>query len=169
MVWPRNIGTAQAQLLVSGPQGVFYDCQPILAALAGDLRYFGENIRGAAALDLALLSRLTGMIFGAIHGAHLVESEGIPLDQFFDVLPTGDRAQYLVQAMLNDFAVSGGGATVDVAAVAVSRIAEQAADARINSEFPDLLASLAKRAQSAGYGAQETAAIVKVLRSSLPA
>jgi len=102
-------------------------------------------------------------------GPHLIYSEDIPPDQFLDVLPNGQRAQYLVRAMLNDFAVSGGGKTVDVATVVVSRIAEQAADARFNGEFPDLLASLAKRAQNAGYGPQETAAIVKVLRSSPPA
>ena len=163
--WPRNIGSPEALVLVSGPQDVFDDAKPFLDALAGDLRYTGANIRGACALDLAYLSRLTANIFGTIHGAYLCESEGVPVQKLADLLPDGDRGQYLIEAMQNDFDVSGGGATVDVAWAAVSRIAMQANDAGINSEFPDLLASLAERARAAGYGAQETAAIIKVLRA----
>lgn len=165
LVWPRNIGSPEALVLVSGPQDVFDDAKPFLDALAGDLRYTGANIRGACALDLAYLSRLTANIFGTIHGAYLCESEGVPVQKLADLLPDGDRGQYLIEAMQNDFDVSGGGATVDVAWAAVSRIAMQANDAGINSEFPDLLASLAERARAAGYGAQETAAIIKVLRA----
>jgi hypothetical protein len=41
---------------------------------------------------------------------------------------------------------------------------QQAHDAGINSELPDLLCDWVKRAQVAGYGSQETAAAIKAIR-----
>jgi hypothetical protein len=41
---------------------------------------------------------------------------------------------------------------------------QQANDAGINSELPDLMCDWVKRAQKAGYGSQETAAVIKVIR-----
>jgi hypothetical protein len=47
--------------------------------LAGDMRYLSSNIRAAATLELAFLSRLLGIIFGYIHGALVCEAEGVPV------------------------------------------------------------------------------------------
>ena len=41
---------------------------------------------------------------------------------------------------------------------------QQANDAGINSEPPDLMCDWVKRAQKAGYGSQETVAVIKVIR-----
>ncbi|WP_193367797.1 NAD(P)-dependent oxidoreductase [Pelagibius marinus] len=168
LCWPRNIGTADGLILVGGQEAAFEDCRTDLQHLAGDLRYLGPNIGAPSALDLAWLSRLMGVVFGSIHGALLCESEGVPVSAFTALLPANDRAVPLTQA-INDgtFAeVSKGGATLDVATSALARIRQQAQDAGINSELPDLLFALAKRAQVAGYGSEETAAVIKVLRGS---
>jgi len=168
LCWPGNIGTADGLILVAGSEPVFKDCQTDLQHLAGDLRYLGSNIRAAATLDLAFLSRLTGIIFGSIHGAHVCESEGVPVSDFTALLPANDRAVPLTQA-INDgtFAnVSKGGATVDVAGSAVTRMRQQANDAGINSELPDLMCDWVKRAQTAGFGSEETAAVIKAIRKN---
>ncbi len=168
LCWPGNIGTPSGLILVAGQEPAFEDCRTDLQHLAGDLRYLGPNIAAPAALDLAWLSRLMGVVFGSIHGALLCESEGVPVSEYTALLPANDRAVPLTQA-INDgtFAkVSKGGATLDVAASALARIRQQAEDAGINSELPDLLCDLAKRAQTAGYGTEETAAVIKVLRGS---
>ncbi len=167
MVYPGNIGTADAQILVAGPEEAFQHCQAFLQCLGGDLRHLGPNVRAAATLDLALLSRLVGMVFGMIHGAHVCEAEGISLEQFAALLPAGDRAQTLVQVIHDDaFEVGGIAASVDVAAGATARLQGQAREAGINSEFPDLAMGLLKRAIAAGYGGQDTAAVIKVLRGN---
>ena len=166
LCWPGNIGTPSGLILVAGQEPVFEDCQTDLQHLAGDLRYLGSNIGAASTLDLAFLSRLVGVIFGSIHGALVCESEGVPVSEFTALLPANDRAVPLTQT-INDgtFAnVSKGGATVDVAGGAVTRIRQQANDAGINSELPDLLCDWVKRAQTAGYGSEETAAVIKVIR-----
>ena len=166
LCWPRDIGTPSGLILVAGQEPVFEACQTDLQHLAADLRYLGPNIAAPSALDLAWLSRLMGVIFGSIHGALLCESEGVPVSEFTALLPANDRAVPLTQA-INDgtFAeVSKGGATLDVAASVLARLRQQAEDAGINSELPDLLCDLAQRAQAAGYGSEESAAIIKVLR-----
>ncbi len=168
LCWPRNIGTPDGLILIAGQEAVFEDCRTDLQHLAGDLRYLGPNIAAPSTLDLAWLSRLMGVIFGSIHGALLCESEGVPVSEFTALLPANDRAVPLTQA-INDgtFAeVSKGAATLDVAGSAVNRIRQQAKDAGINSELPDLLSDWVKRAQTAGYGSEETAAVIKVLRQS---
>jgi 3-hydroxyisobutyrate dehydrogenase-like beta-hydroxyacid dehydrogenase len=166
LCYPGNIGTPEGLILVAGPEPVFRDCRADLACLAGDLRYLGANIRAPSTLDLAFLSRLMGIVFGSIHGARLCEAEGVAVAEFTRLLPPNDRAVPLTQAINDDTfeTVSKGGATVDVAGGVVSRLRDQANDAGINSELPDLLCSWVERAQAAGYGAQETAAVIKVLR-----
>lgn len=49
---------------------------------------------------------------------------------------------------------------------ATERLAQAARDAGINAEFPTFVAALFKRALAAGYGEQEVAAMIKVLRAS---
>jgi len=166
LCWPGNIGTASGQIVVAGSESLFADCRVDLQHLAGDLRYLGQNIRAPATLDLAFLSRTVGVIFGSIHGALVCEAEGVPVSEFTALLPANDRAVPLTQA-INDGSfdtITKAGATVDVAGSAVTRMRQQANDAGINSELPDLMCDWVKRAQTAGYGSQETAAIIKVIR-----
>ncbi|MCW3782061.1 NAD(P)-dependent oxidoreductase [Defluviimonas salinarum] len=168
LCWPGDIGTPKGLMLVAGPAAAFEASRADLQPLAGDLRYLGANIRAASTLDLAFLSRLTGIIFGSIHGAMVCEAEGVPVEAFTALLPAGDRSVPLTQTIsAESFAhVSKGGATVDVAGSAVTRMRQQAKDAGINSELPDLLCNWVRRAQDAGYGSEETAAVIKALRSA---
>jgi 3-hydroxyisobutyrate dehydrogenase-like beta-hydroxyacid dehydrogenase len=168
MCWPGNIGTPTGQIAIAGPEKVFADCQGDLNYLAGDLRNLGSNIRAPATIDLAFLSRILGIIFGSIHGALICEAEGVPVSEFTAILPKGDRAIPLTQAIHDESfdTITAAGASVDVAGSAVTRMQQQAHDVGINSELPDLLCDWVKRAQVAGYGAQETAAIIKALKRS---
>ncbi len=93
MVYPDAIGTDQAQILVADDQGEFDHWQRYLDMMAGDLRYVGANLRAAAALDMALLSRLLSMKYRGIYGAYLCESEGVDLALLGPLLPQGDQAR----------------------------------------------------------------------------
>jgi 3-hydroxyisobutyrate dehydrogenase-like beta-hydroxyacid dehydrogenase len=166
LCWPGHIGTPEGRILIAGPEPVFKDCQTDLQHVAGDLRYLGTNYRAASTIDLAFLARTMGIIFGSIHGAHICEVEGAPVSEFTAILPAGDRAVALTQT-INDgslMTVSAGGATVDICGSAVTGLQKHARDAGINSELPDLMCEWVQRAQTAGYGSEETAAIIKILR-----
>lgn len=166
LCWPGHIGTSEGRILIAGPEPVFKDCQTDLQYLAGDLRYLGPNYRAASTIDLAFLARTTGIIFGSIHGARICEVEGVPVSEFTAILPAGDRAVALTQA-INDGSfttVSAGGATVDVCGSAVTGLQNHARDAGINSDLPDLMCEWIQRARAAGYGSEETAAVIKILR-----
>ena len=167
LCWPGDIGTKSGKIVAAGPQNVFDNCSGDLRNLAGGLRYLGPNIRAPSTVDLAFLSRILGIIFGSIHGALVCEAEGVPVSEFTAILPPGDRAVPLTETINNGTfdTISAAGASVDVAWAAVSQMQQQARDAGINSELPDLMAAWVNRAQSAGYGAQETAAVIKPLRS----
>lgn len=69
MAIPLQIGTPEAAIFVSGPESAFRKSEPILKNFAGNLRYLGESIGAAAALDFAALSYGFGGLFGALHGA----------------------------------------------------------------------------------------------------
>ncbi|MBS9718532.1 NAD(P)-dependent oxidoreductase [Pseudohalocynthiibacter aestuariivivens] len=168
MCWPGNIGTPTGRIAVAGSKSAFADCETDLGILAGDLRYVGSNARAAATLELAFLSRLLGIIFGSIHGALVCEAEGVPVSEFTSILPPGDRAIPLtetIQAGSFD-RISKGGASVDVAGEAVTGLYNHAVSVGINSELPALMREWVKRAQAAGYGKQETAAVIKTLRQN---
>jgi 3-hydroxyisobutyrate dehydrogenase-like beta-hydroxyacid dehydrogenase len=166
MCWPGNIGTPSGRIAVAGAEDVFSDFETDLNILVGDLRNMGSNVRAAATLELAFLSRLLGIIFGSIHGALACEAEGVPVSEFTSILPPGDRAIPLTETIhAGTFeTISSGGASVDVAGEAVTGLYDHAVSAGINSELPALWLDWVRRAQAAGYGSQETAAVIKELR-----
>lgn len=167
MANPAGVGGDDAQILICGPEETFEQCQGLLSFLGGDLRYLGPNVRAAATLDLASLCYIECAIFGVINGVNICESEGISLEQFADLLPEGTWGRPKVQFIReSDFAIGPGGATVDVVAAVLRRLQDQARNAGINSEIPDLLSSLLQRAIVAGYGGEDTAAVIKVLRGA---
>ena len=166
MVYPVTVGTAAGQLLVSGNEDVYKDCEPYIQSLGGDVRYVGEKIGAAAALDLAILSRLVVITPGVIHGARICESEGVSLEQFADMFPEGDRARSVVLSIHNNEFDKNISASVNVAVGCISSIKSQAEDLNINSEIPDFLLSLYNRAIAAGYRDHDTASLIKVLRDS---
>ncbi|WP_282168680.1 NAD(P)-dependent oxidoreductase [Ruegeria atlantica] len=168
MCWPGDIGTSTGRIAVAGDEIAFSDSKADLDVLAGDLRYLGSNVRSAATLELAFLSRLLGIIFGSIHGSLVCEAEGLPVSEFTSILPPGDRAIPLTEAIhAGSFdEISGGGASVDVAAEAVTGLYDHAVSMGINTELPTVMRNWVKRAQDAGFGKQETAAIIKALRKN---
>jgi len=162
MVNPGDLGTDDAQILMAGSKEAFQRCQPFLKCLGGDLRYLGENVRAAAALNLALLSRIECMVFGVVHGARICEAEGISLEQFAALLPAGGISLAHLATLLpkaGEIAIS-----VNGAADVVASLQDQARDAGINSEIPDFLMNLLDRAIAAGYGEEDSAKVIEVLR-----
>ena len=167
MSFPKSIGTEEAQFLFAGAEDTYEQCKPILGCLGGDLRYLGPEIAAPAVIDLAYLTQEVSTYLGAIHGAHLCESENIGIDAFASILPKGHPAKDLM-GVLHSNKYDAPEATIAVWERVLKRIRTQARDTGINSEIPDFVSRLFKRAISAGYGEEDVAALIKVLKSDSP-
>ena len=162
---PRNIGTESGQILFSGPEPAWREVEGLLDCLGGLVRYLGENIRAASALDLGWLCQRYGLFLGVVHGAYLCESEDVSVELYATMFPEGDRARSLAEIIgSGDFTETG--ATLAVWEGALRRIQQQAADAGLNAEIPDFAASFFQRAIAASHGEEDVAALIKVLRGN---
>ena len=160
---PNAIGTERAMILFAGSNAAFSASQSALKSLGGDIRYLGGDIAAPAALDAAWLTACFGGFIGAAHGARLCEAEGVGIDLFASTLGDKDNAGWLVNA-IHAKTFENPGATLRVWHEALRRIQDQAGDAGINSEFPDFMAGILKRAIAAGHGGEHIAAMYKVLK-----
>ena len=165
MPYPEGIGDKDAKLLFSGPEEAYNRCVPFLKCLGGDLRYLGSNIKGAAALDMALLTYDLCCYLGVIHGAHICEAENISVGRFAEMFPEGSIARGPIEVVRSG-KYDEPGAKLAVWDGALQRIQSQAKNAEINSEVPDFISSFFKRALAAGYGEEDVASVIKVMRNS---
>jgi 3-hydroxyisobutyrate dehydrogenase-like beta-hydroxyacid dehydrogenase len=164
MVYPESVGKPEGQILVSGSEEIYNECAPYIKHLGGDIRYLGSSIGAAAALDLAVVSRLVVNTVGIVYGVHICESEGVPLQYFADMYAEGDRGHTLANVIDKDEFDERISATVGTSIEVVSAIQSQARELGINTELPDFVLGLYHRAAAAGYIKQDNSALIKVFR-----
>ena len=165
---PDQMGRPDTPILVSGAQAVFHEAEPLLKVLAGGIVYLGEKASAAAAMDLATLSTIYGTLLGFMHGARIAEHEGFDVAEYgrivAGIMPTfAGFLQHeggVIQS--DDFTISQSPMRISVEAT--QRILQTAQEAGINTEFPAFAAGLFKRADAAGLGGEEIAALIKLLR-----
>ena len=158
---PDDIGTDGGQILLSG-NAVAHEQAGNLLECLGAVRYLGSNVRAASALDLAWLSTCYGRHMAIIHAANLCKSEDVGIDDFISLFPDKPDIQHYAK-VIHEERFHESTATLQVWAAALQRIQQQSVDAQINSEFPDFVAGLFKKAIDAGYGDENVMALVKVL------
>ena len=166
MMYPPSIGTPEGQLLVSGPREVYDDCARYIGYLGGDVRYLGDAIGAAAALDMALVSRLVARTVAIVYGIHICESEGVPLSEYAGMFPEGDRAHHLARIIEGGDLSRDIQSTVGTSLEAASAIRALAGDLGINTEFPDFIQGLYQRAAAAGFLDQDSASVIEVFRGN---
>jgi 3-hydroxyisobutyrate dehydrogenase-like beta-hydroxyacid dehydrogenase len=165
---PSQMGRLDTPILISGAEAVFRQSETLLKILGGNVMYLGEKVGSASAMDLATLSYIYGATLGFFHGARICEVEGFQVDTYgsivADIAPGfGEFLKHegtVIQT--GDYAVSE--SPLKISVEATERLVQTAQAAQINAEFPTFAAELFKRAMVAGYGDEEAAALVKVLR-----
>lgn len=167
LAYPREIGH-DALIALAGAESTFAAQQDLLGALSSDLRYLGEAVGAAAALDVALLSYYVCTHLGLIHGALVCESEGLSpavlADTIVDSVPSDvEEIRHLGQA-LETGNFENPGASIGVYSGVLDRILQQAHDASINAEIAAFANKLYKRGMAAGFADQEVVALIKLLR-----
>ena len=65
MCYPRNLGTEDASLLLSGASEVLEECDSILSMLDQNWTNLGENLTGPAILSRSLMAGMTAALMGA--------------------------------------------------------------------------------------------------------
>jgi 3-hydroxyisobutyrate dehydrogenase-like beta-hydroxyacid dehydrogenase len=166
---PDQMGQPDTPILMSGAQQVFRAAEPLLGVLGGGIVYLGEKASAAAAMDLATLSTIYGTMLGFLHGARVAEHEGFDVAEYgrivAGIMPTFagflQHEGSVIQS--GDFAISQSPMRISVEAT--QRILQTAQQAGINTEFPAFAAGLFRRADAAGLGGEELAALIKLLRS----
>ncbi len=159
---PKNIGTSEGQILLSGDRAAFDHAGGLMDCLAGNLRYLGTNIGAASTLDLAWLTTCYSRFTGIIHAANMCRSEGVGIDEFISLFPGQPDFQNYAQ-VIHTGRFDQCTATLEVWGSALKRIQQQAVDANINSEIPDFFAGFFKKAITAGFGQENVMALFKVL------
>jgi 3-hydroxyisobutyrate dehydrogenase-like beta-hydroxyacid dehydrogenase len=160
---PNTIGTEKGLILLSGSEAAFERSRNVVKCLAGDVRYVGPNIGAAATLDLAWLCQRFGLFLGLAHGARLCEGQDVDLSLLASMFTSGDRSRVYLETVARN-AFEHPQATLDVWNKALERILETSKDAGIGREIPEFISAIFERAIKAGYGGEDVAAIVKVLR-----
>jgi 3-hydroxyisobutyrate dehydrogenase-like beta-hydroxyacid dehydrogenase len=168
LAWPRQIGTPEASIVVSGREGLYQRHELQLRKLAGNLTFLSDDVGKSAALFSAMLSYLAGHWIGLCQGARVCEVEGVSVTAFGSMLAEltpllGIEAKHLSEVIENDD-YTDPESTIKTAGTDVIRLVQHARESGINAEFPTFAAGLFRRAIDAGYGAEEHAALIKVLR-----
>ncbi|MGG4146357.1 NAD(P)-dependent oxidoreductase [Paenibacillus algorifonticola] len=165
---PSQIGREDAVIFTSGSAYAFQNSEEVLKSLAGSVPYLGEQVSAAATTDLAFLSYLFGSYLGFFHAARIMESDGLQVSAFGAMLAQispviGEVIKYegeLIEAEKYDNPQS----SLNICMVTAKLLMKQAREAGINNEFPAFAEQLFARALDAGYGNEEVAALIKILR-----
>lgn len=167
---PSQIGRPDAPLFVSGSEEAYQKSEAILRHLAGGLQYMGPAIGAAAAWDLAFLSYLFGGMTGFFHGALLMQSEGIPVDAYGEMIAQvspviGDMIRYegrTIQTGNYDTPQS----SLDICCATFRLLTRHAEEAGISNEWPQFAEKLYQQGRDAGYGKKEVGILVEYLKET---
>ncbi|WP_220347784.1 hypothetical protein [Alkalilimnicola ehrlichii] len=159
---------AETAILYSGEEASFREQASQLTTLAGKSTYLGDEVGLSAALFGAVLSYLAGRWIGLCHGALICEAEGLDVASFGELLASlapvlGDDARHMGHVIATD-SYSTPESTLKTAGEDIERLVQHGDEAGISTELPRFAAALFRRAIDAGYGAEEHAAVIKVLR-----
>lgn len=168
-VAPEQMARPDTTIFVSGKKNVFDHSEALLKIFGGNIKYLGEKVSAAAAMDLASLSYLYGSLLGFFHAVSISEAEGFPVDLLGSIIREvtpgfTEFMQYEVGVIQSgNFTVTQSPLSISVEAT--ERILRSSKAYGINTEVAELSASFFKRAQVAGYEKEELASLIKIFRS----
>jgi 3-hydroxyisobutyrate dehydrogenase-like beta-hydroxyacid dehydrogenase len=165
---PSQMGRADTSILISGDQAAFERWRSVLQELAGNYVNLGAKIGAAATMDLSTLSYVYGAFIGFLHGALIAESESFDVAQFgklvADISPSFgaffEHEGRVIQS--GDFRITESPLRISVEAM--QRIHNFSKNRHLNTEFSELANRMLQRADAAGLGGEEVAALIKLMR-----
>jgi 3-hydroxyisobutyrate dehydrogenase-like beta-hydroxyacid dehydrogenase len=167
---PSQMAKPHTTILVSGAEAAFRRSEPVLQVFGGNVKYLGDQVATAAAMDLATLSYVYGALLGFFHGARIAESEGFRVDRYgalvAEISPSFGEFFRHEGAVIQSGRYEVSESPLRISVEATERLAQAARDSGINSELPAFASEWFRRAMAAGHGDEEVAAVIKVLRAN---
>lgn len=168
MCYPDSIGPEnQAPLMVGGDLGGMKIAKPVLKQISANLIELGDNVAAPAALDLGYLTMCIALYAGAAHAARLCEVEGASHEILAKLCANGpiasNRIDIVDKAAFALNSLHDGGSLAVWASVA-RNVHQHSVDTGINDELTACLTTFYEKAVDAGFGAEDVAALIKVLR-----
>ncbi len=167
LAWPRQIGTGEATIAISGNELQFKEHENTLLAL-GTLNFLGSEPGHSAVLFASVMAYLAGSWIGFVHGALISEKEGYSPEQFgaliHNISPMLAAESKHMGRVIEHNSFSDPESTVDTTGHDLHLLVQHSEEAGISNELPKFAADLFQRAIDAGYGKEEHAAIIKVMR-----
>ncbi|HEY1199580.1 MAG TPA: NAD(P)-binding domain-containing protein [Niastella sp.] len=170
LAWPRQIGTNEATITISGNNEIFSQHVTELNGLAGNINFVGEEPGTSAVLFSAVMAYLAGNWIGFCHGALICENEGFRPDAFGELIHNispilATESKHMGQVIQNN-KFTDPESTINTTGLDLHLLVQQAEEAGISKELPQFAANIFQRAIDAGFGQEEHAAIIKVMRSA---
>lgn len=167
-VAPEQMARPDTTIFISGNKDAYNKTETVLKIFGGNIKYLGEKVTAAAAMDLASLSYLYGSLLGFFHAVRISEAEGFPVDLLGNIIREvtpgfTEFMQYEAGVIQSgNFGVTQSPLSISVEAT--ERILRSSKAYNINTEVAELSASFFKRAQAAGYEKEELASLIKIFR-----
>lgn len=167
-VAPSQMGRPDTTILVAGESAALERARDVLAAFGGNVVHVGERAGAAATMDMATLSYVYGAVLGFIHGARVVEAEGVSMQVYGDALAA--MAPSYGEFLKHEAGVIASGrfeaseSPLSISVETTRRLERIARESGLDARVPALAAELFREADQAGHGQQELAALIKVLR-----
>ncbi|MFY1825977.1 NAD(P)-dependent oxidoreductase [Myxococcus fulvus] len=170
LAWPRQIGTEEAAIVLSGSSQVLRRHEGVLRALGGTLTNMGEAIGAASAMFSAVLTYLATHWIGFAHGAHVCRAEGLDVTDFGETLHAlapglGQDARHMAK-VLETASYAAPESTLETAGNDIARLVQLSQEDGISDAVPRFVAGIFRQAIDAGLGAEEHAAVYKVLQGA---
>jgi 3-hydroxyisobutyrate dehydrogenase-like beta-hydroxyacid dehydrogenase len=166
--YPAQMGTQDARLIVAGSREAHRQSESLLAALAGTVVYYGEQVGAAATLDSAMTAFYYGAFVSMLHGARICEVEGIRADKLADMLvqfmPLINETVEWLGSRIQADDYGDAQATVRTGALGAEALLQHARESGIDTSFPEFVVGLFRKGMQAGLGDEEGPAMIKVLR-----
>jgi len=167
LAFPRNIGTPDAMILISGPAGPFEKHKSLLDSL-GTIVFVGESIGLASTQDTAGLTFAIMALLGFMHGAVIFESEGLSVEEY---MALAESAMPILTAELKQITerIKSGkyddtDAELQSWAASADHLVQVSQENRITGVVPEFLSRILNGAIAAGHSKHDIAAVIETLR-----
>ncbi len=168
LAYPQRIGSAAAQILLSGSEKLFLQ-QKELSQILGTPQFVSKSPGGAAALDCAVLISSMCSMKSLFYGIALCESEGVASEHLVSLmnafLPLHGvlNIEMAERIRMDNFANPQ--ATVRTWAGAARHFVEIAHGNSLPCDVPDMIGKVMDCALEDGLGELEISSLIKVTRA----
>lgn len=165
---PSQMGRPDTPIFFSGSKQVFEENEELLRVFGGTLIYVGEGAGAASAWDFSVLISMFGMMTGFLHGARIMEAEGMKAsdlgNMIFSIAPVLGQMIKDTGEDINQERFTEPQSSVDICAQSFELMVRQANESNINATFPTYLLNFFNKGRAAGLGQERISALIKIMR-----